>query len=248
MRTLAITVLLILSLTSSQAQKINTDLVYLVNEPLKKTNRPPVLIMLHGYGANEEDLFELAKTLDPRLMVFSLRGNFPQNNGGYCWYQLSIAPDGKFNYDYSEVKQSKAKIISFISQVCKEYKLDSTQVFIMGFSQGAIMSYELAATVPGKIKGILALSGRLMEETKQLKTDWNKLVTLKCFIAHGLSDNVIKKEEADKALAFLKEKKLTDLSFHSYEMPHSISGAELNDIRSWLSKAIVSPKPAASSK
>lgn len=106
------------------------------------------------------------------------------------------------------------------------------------------MSYELAASEPSRIKGVIALSGRMMEETKQLKTDWDKVAKVKYFIAHGISDNTIKISEGEKASIFLKEKKATDVTFKVYEMPHSISGAELNDIKSWLTKAL-NPKPAS---
>lgn len=240
---LKLTFICIVLVFATLAQKVNTDLVYMVNQPKQKAAKIPVLIMLHGYGSNEEDLFEISKALDPRFITFSLRGSVEKGQGAYCWYELNRDPEGNFSYDYNQAVQSRAKIISFISQACKTFKLDSTQVFLMGFSQGAIMSYELAAAAPGKIKGVLALSGRLMEETKQLNTDWTKVAAVKYFIAHGRSDNMIKIAEAEKAVDFLKEKKVTDVTYKSYEMPHSISGAELNDIKDWLVKAI-NPKPA----
>ncbi len=231
------------------AQKINTGLAYLVNEPAKKSDKTPVLIMLHGYGANEEDLFDIAKAIDPRFMTFSLRGTFPKSQGGFCWYELAIGQDGQFQYDYKQVQESNAKIRSFISQACKAYQLDSSQVFLMGFSQGAIMSYELASSFPAKIKGVVALSGRLMQETKQLKTDWTKVAHVKFFIGHGLSDNLIKVAEAEKAFAFFDEKKVTELTYKTYEIPHSISGAELNDVKAWLLKAITAkPGPTPDKK
>jgi phospholipase/carboxylesterase len=85
--------LLLMSFTWGCAQKVNTTLTYLVNQPAKKTEKVPVLIMLHGYGSNEEDLFDLAKSLDPRFMTFSLRGNFSGSDGGYCWYKLNFMPN-----------------------------------------------------------------------------------------------------------------------------------------------------------
>lgn len=223
-------------------QTIQTDLVYKVNEALKKTDKPsPVLIMLHGYGSNEEDLFDIAKSLDERFITFSLRGPNATKDGGFCWYNLEFLPNQQFKYDYQQAKISRAKILSFISNACKAYHLDSNNVFIMGFSQGSIMAYDLAITAPKKIKGVLALSGRLMEESKNQKTDWVQLAKVKFFIAHGTSDKVIKIEEAEKATAFFKSKKVVDVMYTSYEMPHSINGKELNDIKAWLKKAIEPP-------
>jgi len=228
------------------AQSINTTLTYSVNRPAKQSAKTPVLIMLHGYGSNEADLFEIARGLDGRFITFSLRAPYSTNEGGFCWYSLEFLPNQEFRYNYKEATESRAKILSFISNACKAYKLDSTQVFLMGFSQGAIMAYDLAIKAPSKIKGIMALSGRLMEESKQQATDWLKVAKVKMFIAHGNSDNVIKVSEAVKADEFFKSKAVKDLSYKEYEMPHSISGKELNDLKAWLVKAIAPPekKPA----
>jgi len=220
------------------SQKINTTLTYSVNLPVKKTVKTPVLILLHGYGSNESDLFELAKTMDPRFITFSLRAPNDCKEQGYCWYELDRFPNGDFKYDYEQAKASRTKILSFISNACKAYHLDSTQVFLLGFSQGTIMSYDIAMFSPQKIKGIVALSGRMMEESKQQKTNPEALAKLKFFVGHGNSDNMIKISEAEKAIAFLKEKGVTQLTYKTYEMPHSVSGNELNDLRAWLTKAL----------
>jgi phospholipase/carboxylesterase len=227
----------------SFSQTIKTDLVYKLNEPTKKTDKPaPLLIFLHGYGSNEDDLFAIAKGLDARFMFISLRAPNVIPEGGFCWYPLEFLPEQKFKYDYVKAKESRIKILSFISNACKSYNLDSNNVFVMGFSQGAIMGYDLALAAPKKIKGVLALSGRMMEESKNLKTDWAKAAKTKYFIAHGNADNVIKIAEADSAVKFLKSKKITDVKYNNYEMTHTINGKELNDIKSWLKKAIDPPE------
>jgi phospholipase/carboxylesterase len=136
------------------------------------------------------------------------------------------------------LKQSKAKLLSFISNACRAYKADSTKVFLMGFSQGAIIAYDMALTNPNKIAGVMALSGRLLEETKSNKMDATAISKLKFYIAHGYSDNVIDIKEAEKANEFLKTKKVTNVQYKNYEMPHSICGDELNDIKKWLKKQI----------
>ncbi|MEO6303986.1 MAG: dienelactone hydrolase family protein [Bacteroidia bacterium] len=242
MRRLLIYSFLILSFVGI-SQTINTSLVYKVYEVQKKTDKPaPLLIMLHGFGSNEEDLFDIAKALDPRFIVISLRGPNALKDGGFCWYDLEFLPEQKFKYDYKQAKESRIKILSFISNACKTYSLDSNNVFIMGFSQGAIMGYDLALAAPKKIKGVLALSGKIMDESKNLKTDWSKAIKTKYFIAHGNSDNVIKIAEADSATKYLKSKKVAEVTFNRYEMPHSINGGELNDIKKWLKKAIDPPE------
>ncbi|MGZ4043255.1 MAG: alpha/beta hydrolase [Bacteroidia bacterium] len=224
-------------ISSSQTVTINTDLAYKVNLPSQKTCKAPVIIMLHGYGSNEGDLFELAKSLDPWFITFSLRAPFAANGQGYCWYKLDFLPQKQFRHDYNQAKQSREKILSFISNACKAYKADSSQVFILGFSQGAIMSYELVLSKPEKIKGVIALSGLLLEETKKIKFDGFKVANVKFFIAHGTMDNVIDYKKGEEAASYLQSKK-NNVTFKSYDMPHTITGKELDDIKSWLTSNI----------
>jgi phospholipase/carboxylesterase len=239
--------LLLISISVSvfgQAPKINTDLTYLVHESKAKSN-PPVIILLHGYGSNEADLFELSYGLDERFLTISVRAPFKGKEMGYAWYDLEFLPNKQVSCNYNQLKESRIKLLTFISKACKTYKADSTQVFLIGFSQGAIMAYDIALTNPKKINGIIALSGRLLEETKKNKLDNNAITKVRYFIAHGYSDNVIDIKEADKADEFLKSKNIKEVSYKNYEMPHSISGNELNDIKKWLKKQI---DPAPKSK
>ncbi|MCE3229557.1 MAG: phospholipase/Carboxylesterase, partial [Bacteroidetes bacterium] len=225
---------------SSQTVTINTDFQYKVNLPAKKTAKTPVLIMLHGYGSNEEDLFDISKSLDQRFITFSIRAPFSARDQGYCWYKIDMA-DGKKTHDYAQAKESRNKVLAFISAACKAYKLDSNQVFLMGFSQGAIMSCEIALSKPSKIKGVVALSGFLLDGTKQLKTDPLKMPKLKFFIGHGTQDNIIEFSKGQETAKFLTEKK-AGVTFKSYDIPHSINGKELNDLREWLASNLQKEK------
>ncbi len=221
-----------------KAQVVNTTLTYSVNFPATKTAKPPVLIMLHGYGSNEADLFNLAKQLDSRFITFSLRAPRTTKNGGFCWYELTFLNNGQFNYNYNEAMDSRTKILSFISNACKTFQVDSTQVYLIGFSQGAIMAYDIAITSPKKIKGVLALSGRMMAETKEQKTDWLQVAKVNFFIAHGDFNSVIKIDEAKKASNFLMQKNVTKVEYKNYPIQHSINDKELMDIKNWLVKTM----------
>lgn len=231
---------------SSIGQSIQTSFVYSVNPSNGIEKRPPLIIMLHGYRSNESDLFDISKSFDPRFLTISLRAPIAIEGGGFAWYHLD-KKDGVHIYDYAEAKKSRDLILAFISKACKAYNADSTRVFIMGFSQGSIMAYDLALAGNGKIAGIIPLSGKMMAESKALKVDWIKLADLKLFIAHGSSDNVIPMDESKKAEAFFNEHHLKGITFKQYPIIHTISGDELNDLKRWLIKAL-EPKPTSSSK
>src|SRR5690606_17351782 len=98
------------------------------------------------------------------------------------------------------------------------------------------------------IKGIVALSGRLMEESKKHIIKNGAAPKLKVFIGHGNSDNVISVAESEAANVFLKSKQFSSITFNKYEMPHSINSAELNDIKTWLSTNLEPNKKSSEKK
>lgn len=229
-------ILVLLISFSCFAQKINTELTYSVN-PSKAKSNPPVLILLHGYGSSESDLFSLSKSIDDRFLTFALRAPFDGRDVGYSWYELRFLGNKRITSNYDELKQSKAKVLSFISNACAAYKADSTKVFLLGFSQGAIIAYDIGLSNPKKIAGILALSGKMLDDTKKIKIE-SSATNVKFFIGHGKDDNTIDIKEADSANAYLKRNAVKDLTYKTYDMPHSLSGGELNDIKAWLKKAL----------
>src|SRR6478609_1153301 len=103
------------------AQTVTTSLAYVVNEPAKRNPKTPVLIMLHGYGSNENDLFDIAKTLDNRFITFSLRAPIKMDADANAWFILNRTQGQPFTYSYKEAQESVLKIKSFISNACKAF-------------------------------------------------------------------------------------------------------------------------------
>jgi len=219
------------------AQVVSSDFVYKIRMPIKKTDSlSPVLFIFHGYGSNEDDLFGLAQTMDERLTVISLRAPIALGNTSFCWFKIDRS-NGSLLYNYEEVTQTRLAVRQFIQNTCKSKHLDSTRVYLMGFSQGTMMSYDLALSYPGKYAGVLALSGRLMKESKtQSKSAALKNTTF--FIAHGTEDLVIPMQESEMAFTYLKERGLTKIEYKTYRMQHVLNGQEIIDIRAWLSKNV----------
>lgn len=217
-------------------RKQDVGFKYLVNEPAIKEKRPPVLLILHGYGANEEDLFELSRGFDGRFKTFCLRAPQTLQEGSYAWYTLERNNQSGFKYDYKQVKEIRQRLLNFIKYTCREQQLDSNRVFILGFSQGAMLAFDMAISDPSRINGIVALSGKLLPESRPLKPNVAAFKNLRVFIAHGDQDLMIPHTEAEKAEQYLKSLEITNLQRKSYSMAHSINGQELIDIRQWLTR------------
>lgn len=165
-------------------------LKYLVREPGIKSAHPPMLILLHGYGSNEQDLFSFANSLPAKYLIISARAPITLETDSYAWYQLEYTA-GKPVSNIEQEAKSRQLIIQFVGQLKEKYNVDASEVYLCGFSQGAIMSYSIALTRPDLVKGIAAMSGRLLEEVKPQIAASEKLKKLEVFISHGTNDRTL---------------------------------------------------------
>ena len=228
--------LFIISTTLSFAQDVKTTFTYLVHKPNKLNKHTPILIVMHGYQASELDLFEFSKEVGKDYLIFSLQAPLVTKSGGYCWFDLQFLPNQKFKYDYKQTEEARNKVLAFIRAACLAYKTDSTNVFLLGFSQGAAMAYDIAVKAPEKIKGIVALSGVLIPETYSGKINEAALTKVKVFVAHGTADNIVNINDSQKSVEFLKSKKIENISYTTYDVGHSFHPNEVKDILNWLEK------------
>ena len=190
MKIITAIILLSFTLIASQIKNTSTVLHYLVREPEIKSEKTPAVILLHGVGSNEQDLFSFADQLPAKYLVVSARAPITLDNNSYGWYRINFA-NGKTQFIFEEEEQSRNDIITFIEQIRKKYSIDANQIYLIGFSQGAIMSYSVALTRPDLVKGIAAVSGRLLEEIKPKIAAPEKMQHLKVLISHGKNDNVL---------------------------------------------------------
>ena len=140
------------------------SLNYLERKPTIQTDLPaPLLVLLHGYGSNEADLFSFAAELPKSLHIVSLQAPHELGYNSYAWYNINFdANQNKFS-DLAEASISADRIATFIQEFTENPMIDANKVFLLGFSQGAILSYGLALNST-KIHHVIALSGYLNED------------------------------------------------------------------------------------
>ena len=136
-----------------------------------------------------------------------------------------------------QAENARKEIIRFIGDLNTVEEFDLNQVYLMGFSQGGIMSYSVALTEPEKVKGIAVMSGRLLPEVKPLIAEEKRLEKLKIFISHGRQDAVLHFPFATDALSFLQTKGIQP-EFHQYDEGHTINKQMFDDINLWLNTNI----------
>jgi len=211
------------------------NLHYIVQEPKIKHDKNPLLLLLHGYGSNEEDLFSFATELPQDHYVISVRAPHNLQPYGHAWYAIHFdADENKFS-DNEQAKESVQIIASFIDEIIKQYPIDSKNVNLIGFSQGAILSYATALTYPEKIAKVVALSGYFNQEIVPENIDTNAISHLKFFISHGSVDQVIPVEWARKAKPALENLGL-EVEYQEYPIGHGVSPKNFFDFKNWLLK------------
>jgi phospholipase/carboxylesterase len=213
------------------------SLTHLVREPsVVGQKRPPLLVLLHGVGSNEEDLFGLAPYLDGRFLIASARAPVEMWPGGYGWFNIEFTPRGMLA-DVEQAKRSLRVLPGFVDELVQAYGADAGSVCLMGFSQGAMMSLALALTAPEKIAGAVLMSGRFPAEALERELDASALEGKPFMVTHGIYDPVLPIAEGhavrDKLQALPVE-----LTYREYPMAHEVSMESLKDVAAWLTQKL----------
>ena len=192
----------------------------------------PLVIFLHGYGSNEADLIGMKFQLPAQYNYLSVQAPLSLGDDRYQWFRKK--GEGAYNGETDDLKASGQKLRDFIAQAAKKYHASPDKVYLIGFSQGAMMTYEVGLRPPLAVGGIAALSGRLLPVLKgRLKAEQQPL-PLNIFIGHGTADDRVPYHDGTEAKALLEKLAYTP-QFHAYPgVGHSITAAELRDLNGWL--------------
>lgn len=201
----------------------------------RKEEKKGAIILLHGYGSNEMDLFSFSDELPSNYFVVSVQAPVSLPLGGYAWFNLDFSGIEKI-VDLEQAEQSRKQVIDFIHYLKSTYEIDSENVMLLGFSQGAMLSQGVALTKPELIRGTIALSGFIMQDAvKENMASEEAITKLDFFIGHGVQDDVVPVEQDRKSRLYL-EGIGAKLEYHEYPVAHGILPQELNDIVNWLNK------------
>jgi len=232
---IALALLLVSGVAHGADPVLHTDLPlsYLEQAPAV-TRDKPLVIFLHGYGSNEADLFGLRDQLPAGYTYLSVRAPQTLEEGSYQWFHQQ--GDGAYDGVTADLTSSRQALHDFIAKAVAKYHTQASKVVLVGFSQGAIMSYELGLREPQSVRGIAVLSGKILPVLQgELKSNpAPALNTLAIFIGHGTEDPRLPFTDASEAQRILHELGLTP-DFHAYaDMGHTISKTEVEDLNAWL--------------
>ncbi len=212
---------------------MSLSLHHLVREPKIKKDKNPLLLLLHGYGSNEEDLFSFERELPDEYFVISARAPYDMMYRSYAWYAINFdADENKFS-DIGQAKESRDIIANFIDELITNYPIDEENVTLIGFSQGTILSYAVALSYPEKVQRLVAMSGYLNAEIAVNDFKDNDFSNLKIFASHGTVDQVIPVEWARKSIPVIESLGI-QVAYKEYPVGHGVAPQNFFDFKNWL--------------
>tara|TARA_B100000809_G_C15108412_1_gene519635 strand:+ start:1180 stop:1821 length:642 start_codon:yes stop_codon:yes gene_type:complete len=208
-----------------------------ITRPSSLKENAALLIMCHGYGSDENDLFSFAQELPEELFIISVRAPYPMQPQGNAWYAINFdAQQNKWN-DVEQAIESRDKIADFIDEACAKYPVHKENVTLLGFSQGTILSYAVALTYPEKVKNIIALSGYVSEDMLPDNLKNKDYAHLDFYCSHGSADQVIPPDWARKAPKILNDLKIKN-TYSEFPVGHGVAPQNFYELKSWLETRI----------
>lgn len=191
-----------------------------------------LVVLLHGYGADGEDLISLAGEFNeiiPDAAFVAPDGPYKSEAGGSRqWFSLQEYNDP---YMFRGLQQVEPILNNFIQEQLKKHHLTIQNLFLIGFSQGAMLALHTGPRLLENCGGIISLSGALVMPEILVKEVKSKPPIL---LLHGADDAVVDCQRSLKAEQFLKA---TGLDVECHVIPrlgHSISQPELAMARKFI--------------
>ena len=191
------------------------------------TGQPhPLLVLLHGFGADEKDLMTLRPYIDPAWAMVSIRAPF-REGAGFRWYAL----ESVHSWDADELNRSMEALKRWFGKLGTIFPhLSLSNTVVGGFSQGAVMALALGLFAPKPVAGgIMVFSGYL----PILPDHTPSYQKIPVFWGHGENDLILPYNEAKIGYEQLIKEEVP-VSFHSYKAGHEVVEEELSDAVSWL--------------
>jgi phospholipase/carboxylesterase len=186
--------------------------------------RLPAVVMVHGWQGNEKVMRIFEPSVPPAVVIVSPRAPVEVAADSYGWF----LPDA----DETAFEAGLEALRSFIEELPQIYPVDPERVLLLGFSQGAAMSYAVLLSEPRLTMGVAALAGFLPKPVRRW-LEPRRLADKPVFIAHGTADETLPVEQARVARDALVEAGAL-VEYHEYEVGHKLNAQGVRDLTQWL--------------
>ncbi len=202
--------------------------------PGSVSENPPAIIMLHGYGSDENDLFSFASELPSEYAIISLKAPRKLQPYGNAWYYIHFdAPNGKWSDD-EQAKESRDLVSKVIDEIIAKYKVDPSNITLLGFSQGTILSFSVALSYPEKVKNVIGLSGYVNPNILKEGLETRNFEGLSVYTSHGSVDQVIPVDWARRSKPFFDALGIP-CEYSEFPVGHGVAPQNFYEFKDWLS-------------
>lgn len=201
-------------------------------ENIEDGKKYPVIFALHGIGYDEQYMLDLVSDLKDDTILIGVRGDLTYEEG-YAYYYLK----GYGNPERELFDSSIEKLKNFIDYACSQYPIDPHQKYLIGFSQGAILSISLALQLGNSIKGIVPMHGYIPDFVKQ-EYPLKPIDHLHVFLCYGATDPIFGLTVAQENYDYLRGN-AESVKLAIYPDAHEITDNNRNDVVMWLRQALL---------
>ena len=209
---------------------------YALREPKVRIRRPPLLILLHGIGSNEQEFIRLLDGVDDRFLVASLRAPFAQTAGSNSWFSVEWS-QGNAISNPAQAEYSRSKLINWIGEAINKFKIDTSQVHMLGHSQGAVVALSAILSRPDLITSVAAINGQVLPETRKILADPERLRNKPILVIHGIQD-IFYPVSLGRATSAMLATLPIKFQYFEYHMGHSLTPESLTKSKEWLTNLL----------
>jgi len=212
-----------------------------VIEPREASDRPPLLVLLHGLGGNEGELAKLAPYVDGRFRIVSLRG--PRSYGpGYAWFQIDVLRSAKMRPHPDQAKETLLDLARWLAAAPARLGTDPAKSYVLGFSQGGMMVAGLVRTYPEGVAGGIVLSGSLLDDVFPVAAPATAMGAVPLFVGHGTNDDVLPVDRG-RAIRDAFTGVTARVDYHEYPIAHGVNEDVMRDVSAWLTARLDQTTP-----
>lgn len=215
---------------------MTAPLVHLTREPREPgPGRPPLVVLLHGVGSNEADLFGLEGAFAPGFRVVSARAPLTFGPRSFGWFPVQFTPSGPVA-DAPQAEASRVRLAEFVAW-CVDQGADPQRVVLVGFSQGAIMAASLGLTQPRLVAGAALMSGRILAEVLPQAVP-RPAVHPRYLVVHGTDDDRLPLFHGQASRQTLADLGL-DPEYREFAMGHTVTDESLGFVADWVNRRVL---------
>ncbi len=213
--------------------KAEINLYYDVYFPENSSGKLPILIAVHGYGASKRYMLTEAKRIaDEKFIIISIQAP----------YQHYRESKGTFKVGFGWLTDHKSEesvslhhnfILDILNKLSTNHLVDSTRVFLFGFSQACALNFRFAFTYPEKLTGIIGVCGGIPSDLET--NNIYKTLDSNVFYIYSDTDEFYTIEKYEKFNETLKSR-LKNYESKLYTAKHEIIDEMREDMKHWLQK------------